>query len=170
VWAMTERAYLTMRPLVHYRVGHGTQSVAKADKAFCMCDEFREIERFMEEYPDLGRKLEMITNRVKYGSYSFNLKRLSGNTREAFRKIMADEFRPIVRDDKLDAPDISWKDYGKLRMTLEPDSSWLKVKYRLFQPILRFFFTVRRKNGYCHYRLLRLIPLYKKQQVWKGVE
>lgn len=170
VWAMAERVYLTMRPLLHYRVGHGNQSVGRSDKAFCICDEFREIERFMADYPDLARKLEMIANRVKYGSYSFNLKRLSGDAREAFRRVMVDEFRPILRDGKLDAPDISWKDWGRLRMILEPDSLRLKVKYRFFLPILRFIFSVRRKNGYCRYMLLRVIPLYTKRQIWRGIE
>ncbi len=170
VWAMAKRVYLTMKPLLHYRIGHEGQSVGRTDKAFYICDEFREIERFMAGYPELSHKLEMITNRVKYGSYSFNLNRLSGNTREEFRKVMAAEFSPIVRDGKLNAPDISWKDYGRLRMILEPDSFWLKIKYRFFQPILRFFFTIRRKNGYLHYKLLRLIPLYKKPQTWKGTE
>jgi glycosyltransferase involved in cell wall biosynthesis len=88
VWAMAQRVYLTMQPLLHYRV-HGAQSVKSRDKIFCVCDEFDEIDRFLRDYPQLDAALEKIKNRVKYEAYLWNYKRLDGASREVFRERLA---------------------------------------------------------------------------------
>ena len=131
IWAMANTAYLTRRPLIHYRTGHESQSLKSTEKVFAVCDEFKEIERFMADYPDLFVRLIKIFNRVKWGACCWNYRRLEGNNREAFHQRMADEFTPIIKNKQIELFDFNWRDVIKMRLFLDPASVWLKTKYRL---------------------------------------
>ena len=96
VWAMAERVSLIQEPLIRYRVGHSGQSVKSQDKVFCMCDEFKEVARYMASHPVRFKELEKIFYQVKYKVYIWNLKRLEGENKEAFRKQMQMEFAPVA--------------------------------------------------------------------------
>jgi len=102
IWAFSDSVYLTLKPLVHYRIGHFSQSNKSKDKVFCVCDEFAEIERFMASYSKLFKKLEKAFIRMKSNSYSWNLNRLDDENREVFRKRMRKEFTPVFKRNALD--------------------------------------------------------------------
>jgi glycosyltransferase involved in cell wall biosynthesis len=165
VWAMADRVWLTQKPLLHYRVGHSCRSTASRDKAFCVCDEFREIERYMKDKPAKFQEVEKIFNAVKYGVWKWNLGRLEGGNREAFYKTFEEEFAPVFKDKKIDLANITSKDRLKLKMWANPKSAWLKIAWLLLN-ISRAFIKDRKGNGCTEYRILfDLIPIYRKSQV-----
>ena len=118
VWAMAERAYITMTPLVHYRVGHSGQSVKSNGKVFCVCDEYSEIERFMASYPVLFESLEKIVNRNKWNNYKWNLDRLEGENKETFHKQMRRELKPALERNAIYLDDMSEKSKLQLWETI----------------------------------------------------
>lgn len=162
VWAMAEKVYLTMKPLLHYRVGHVAQSVKSQDKVFCVCDEFREIERYMGSYPERFKKLEKIFNRLKFNTYYWNLGRLDGENKEVFRKRMQEELTPALKSKVLDLSDLPSKNRLKLLKVVYPRSIWLKFQYA-FGNVTRWLIKNRQRNGYIETRVLfGLIPVWKK--------
>ena len=76
VFVAAKHIFLTDKPLVHYRLGHLSQSVKSTGKVFCVCDEFAEIERYMNEYfPELIEPLDYIYKKFKYKIYTWKLYR-----------------------------------------------------------------------------------------------
>ncbi|MDD3668893.1 MAG: glycosyltransferase [Alphaproteobacteria bacterium] len=157
VWAMAKSAYLTMKPLLHYRVGHASQSVKSKDKVFCICDEFKEIERYMADKKKKFHALEKIFNRVKYGCYKWNYNRLDGENREAFRKAMASELSEAVKNDKIELIDFSYRDRVKLQKFFQPDSIRLKTEY-IFAEIGRWFVKTKNRHGMKRWYILGFFP------------
>ena len=170
VWAMAKRAYLTMQPLVYYRVGHTGQSVKSRDKVFCVCDEFREVERYMASHPASFRKLEKIFNRVKYNSYLWNFNRLDGENRESFRKQIQTEFIPILNHNAMDMTGMTRKGRLNFLKIIYPKSIWVKIRYALVA-LPRLLLKDRQRNGVIETRILfGLIVIRKKPVMYQGVE
>lgn len=84
VWTSVERAYLVKEAYLHYRVDNENSSVKSAAKVFCICDEYNEIERYLEQYPEKKRNFEKMKNALKYESYRWNLQRLTFGFKYAF--------------------------------------------------------------------------------------
>ncbi len=169
VWAMANSVYLTRKPLLHYRVGHTGQSVKSKDKVFCVCDEFKEIERYMADKEGLFHALEKIFNRVKYVSYIWNYNRLDGKNREEFRKVMAAEFLPILKERKMDMSGLTQRKLLKLHLILEPSSKLVLIKYNLIK-LASCFIKVKYKYGVQTCYLLGFIPIFKHRFIWKGIK
>ncbi len=58
VWASAERALLLRDAYLHYRTDNANSSVKAAAKIYCICDEFKSIEEFLEKRPELKEELE----------------------------------------------------------------------------------------------------------------
>lgn len=57
VWAAARRVWLTTNAYLHYRIDNENSSVNSLGKMFCVCDEYAEIERYLNEkgaFEDLG--------------------------------------------------------------------------------------------------------------------
>ena len=52
VWASAERALLVRDAYLHYRTDNANSSVKAAAKIYCICDEFKSIEEFLEKIKD----------------------------------------------------------------------------------------------------------------------
>jgi glycosyltransferase involved in cell wall biosynthesis len=166
VWAMADRVWLTQKPLLHYRVGHSGQSVKSRYKAFCVCDEFGEIERYMKDKPAMFQEVEKIFNGVRYEVWKWNLGRLDGGSREAFHKMFREDFAPVFRDKKIDLTNMTSKDRLRLKMWANPTSLWLQIAWLLLN-ISRLFVKDRKRNGYTEYRMLfGLLTVYRKPLVY----
>jgi glycosyltransferase involved in cell wall biosynthesis len=92
VWACANRAYLIDKPLIHYRLDNENQSVKSKSKVYCICDEYHEIESFLNNNFDKKAQLTSLKNRLKYGSYIWNLQRIAPENSTNFRNLMACEF------------------------------------------------------------------------------
>jgi glycosyltransferase involved in cell wall biosynthesis len=96
VWACAERVVLLEEPFVHYRQDNETSSVNSPGKLFCVCDEFAEMERFLDSHPEKDF-LRPVKARLKYDSYIWNYWRLNEELRAKFLVRMA---RELAEEDR----------------------------------------------------------------------
>ena len=75
VWATAHRFVSTEKAFLHYRVDNESSSSNSPEKAFCICDEFVEIERFLKS-TDRFDELKGVFYTRKFGAYLWNLDRL----------------------------------------------------------------------------------------------
>jgi glycosyltransferase involved in cell wall biosynthesis len=170
IWSMADSVYFTKKPLLHYRSGHETQSTKSKEKVFAVCDELREIERFMADYPELFTRLTRIYNYMKWNTFYYNLKRLEGKNHEIFSKTLANEFTAdFFKNKQFESCNYSWRQIAKKQKFLNPNSVWFKLKYRLLV-IASCFIKVKIKNGIKKWVILGYFPVWKNKVIWKSVE
>lgn len=89
VWAFAERCYLYDDAFVYYRTDNVDSSVHSSKKVFCVCDEFAEIERFL----DTAKKKQLlaILQAKKFIVYNWNYNRLISVYQYAFLLKMHEE-------------------------------------------------------------------------------
>ena len=69
---------------MHYRQDNESSSINSPGKVYCICDEYDEMERFLQERPIERGVVEPIMIRIKYDSYNWNYSRLSEKLQEEF--------------------------------------------------------------------------------------
>ena len=76
VWACAKRVRLVQDCFLHYRQDNESSSINSPGKVFCICDEYDEMRRFLDERPILKGHLAGVMTRIKYDSYVWNYERL----------------------------------------------------------------------------------------------
>ena len=115
IWACAEKVVFINEPLLHYRQDNLGSSVNNNDKKpFCVCDEFTEIERFLNEDPALKERFERIMNTAKFGVYMWNYKRLGPVYKYSFLEKMKEELLEADKASKLDRDCLSERQYAIL--------------------------------------------------------
>ena len=102
VWACAHRVILTERAYLHYRQDNEASSVNSPGKAYCVCDEYDEMDRFLRGRPDLPAKLRPVMLKMKYDSYMWNYERLSSELQGGFLARTAQEFKGHLDRGELD--------------------------------------------------------------------
>lgn len=104
VWACAGKVALVKRPVLHYRQDNEASSVNSPGKAFCVCDEYREMWRFLDEMPEGEKKerLKRILVRLRFDTYMWNYERLSEPLQLEFLKTMEEDFRKEDEEGILD--------------------------------------------------------------------
>lgn len=117
VWACADRIQLTSEAYLHYRQDNENSSVNSKGKVFCVCDEYEEMERFLNSKPLYKGKLECVKNRIKYDSYMWNYERLAQRYKYIFIERAAEEFKEDLKEGNLDETYFEcykWKDLMNL--------------------------------------------------------
>lgn len=96
VWSLAKRVMLTNEAFLYYRQDNTQSSVNSPGKAFCICDEYAELDRFLKERPALDKRLRPVEERLKHESYMWNYRRLSPELRPKFLERFADEMRADI--------------------------------------------------------------------------
>ena len=102
---------------LHYRTDNANSSVKAAAKIYCICDEFKSIEEFLEKRPELKEKLEKPAVSLKYISYRWNLFRLTMEFKYAFLERMHKELSEAKNKglfDKKYFTEKEWTDINRL--------------------------------------------------------
>lgn len=107
-YACSQRFSMTDLPLLHYRTDNENSSVNNPGKAFCVCDEWNEIYRFVRSNKSRFSHLIPLMPILQYGTYRWNYERLSGELKTAFLRVWIKELLShLVRGElplhKLDA-------------------------------------------------------------------
>ncbi len=127
VWACARRVVLVDRAILHYRQDNESSSVNSPAKAFCVCDEYNEIMRFVNDQPDTA-KLAPIVAKMRFDTYMWNYERLTPEMREQFVYRMAEDFRKEdatgIIDYKLLEP---WKVVDRKAIVADP-AAYFRVK------------------------------------------
>ncbi len=94
--SLARRAFFTRERFLHYRRDNENSSVHSSGKAFCVCDEYAEIERFLLARPELSA-LAPVARKMKYQSYFWNYRRLAPPVKRAFGLVAAAQFAEDFR-------------------------------------------------------------------------
>lgn len=101
--AAAERAVFIDDVILEYRQDNESSSVNSAAKAYCVCDEYAEIDRWIaEKDSSLDPSIKGIEQRVKYDNYLWNYDRLPAESKLAFLERFADEFEQAQAEGVLD--------------------------------------------------------------------
>ena len=102
VWASAERAVLVKNAYLHYRTDNANSSVKSASKIYCVCDEYKSIDAFLENNQEVKTKVDKLVVSLKYESYRWNLFRLAIEYRYAFLLTMRKELSEAREKNLLD--------------------------------------------------------------------
>ena len=112
---MTDAAY------VHYRVDNEASSSNNPGKVFCICDEYYEIELFLEKHPNLSDNLQFLEQKLKFDDYGWNYNRIADKYRYSFLERIRHE---VVQAEK---NNLLVKKYWRL-------DAWKKLQLLLHNP------------------------------------
>ena len=114
VMALAEKVQLLREAYVHYRQDSENSSINSKGKVYCVCDEYAEMHRFLNEYPVLKGKLEFILQRIKYDSYMWNYERLGQRYKYIFLERAAAEFKDGLEDGSINKEYFEWYKWNDL--------------------------------------------------------
>ena len=130
--ASAQRVAYVHDAVLRYRQDNEGSSVHASDKVFCVCDEYAEIERWIEE--DFGRRcgqgeaarLRRIAQIAKYDSYLWSYVRLAPEYREMFLTRMAREFSRAIGQGWFSLGDLKpWK-RANLEAIMRDPAHWAR--------------------------------------------
>ena len=132
VWASAERAAFLENPIVHYRQDNEASSVNSKGKVFCVCEEYTEINRWLDARHDERheRELRFMAQVSQYNAYLWNLDRLAPEFKMEFLERMGREFKGYEEAGMLD-----WSEWNgwralNLRTIMDDQEKYLRVRAR----------------------------------------
>lgn len=96
VWLHARKVYLLKDAFLYYRCDNPDASVKSIEKAFCICEEFNEIERYLCQNKLYKEKVLQYFYRRKYRAYEWNYFRLKGALQELFLDKLKYEFKQDI--------------------------------------------------------------------------
>lgn len=117
VMALAGRVQTLREAFVHYRQDNEGSSINSQSKVFCVCEEYAEIQRFLETNPFNRGMLECVANRIKYDAYMWNFDRLSPRFRYLFVERISGEFMDAFENGTMDREffeEYKWEDVKKI--------------------------------------------------------
>lgn len=100
VWACAKRVQLIPNAFLHYRQDNEQSSVNSPAKVMCVCDEYQEIRRFIEETFSEERQalLLALMESLKLDSYAWNYDRLAAPLNREFAKAAGEELKADLQN------------------------------------------------------------------------
>lgn len=102
VWASADRVVYLHEAYLHYRQDNETSSVNSPTKAYCVCDEYAEMDRYLDERPEKKERLKAVEMKMKYDSYMWNYERLSPCFKMAFLERVSEDFGRHISEGVVD--------------------------------------------------------------------
>ena len=93
VFALAEKVILTDKAYLYYRQDNMNSSVKSKTKVYCVCDEYEEIDRFLEQYPDLKFEFKVQEEITRYNGYVSSVLRIDDSVKPEFVKVFSDHFK-----------------------------------------------------------------------------
>ena len=121
LWSCARRAELLEDLVLHYRQDNESSSINNKSKAYFVCREFEELERYVvEDAHDLT--LMPLVQRRKYDAYFWNLERIDESLRLDFARRASKEFGRASHEGWLDGAPLSRTQRRALRVLIDnPD-------------------------------------------------
>lgn len=129
VLASAGQIALIDKPLIYYRQDNAAASVKNPQKVFCVCDEYDELTKFLEQNPD---KKELFNTQKlinQYNAYMWNLTRIDTELRKSFADRFSGDFKVFY--DKNEITDDFFKSVSKENFMLlvnTPEKFYEKFK------------------------------------------
>lgn len=96
VWTCAQKVYCLYSAYLHYRQDNANSSVNTSGKVYCICDEYDEMERFINEDPKRAY-LYPLMNRIRFDSYMWNMDRIAPEFVPEFAKRMSEDFSAAAK-------------------------------------------------------------------------
>lgn len=93
IFALAERVILTDKAYLYYRQDNMNSSVKSKTKVYCVCDEYEEIDRFLEQYTDLKFEFKVQEEINRYNGYVSSVLRIDDSVKPEFVKVFSDHFK-----------------------------------------------------------------------------
>ena len=135
-----QKIKLINKPLLYYRQDNPSSSVNNPQKIYCVCDEYEEITKFLNNNPDLKKLYNTQKLVNQYRAYLWNIRRLDKSLQKEFLKKFSETFKNFENEIKENFFDsINKSDYNML--IKNPDEylykvvrrdlfGWLKSRFR----------------------------------------
>lgn len=122
IWSCARRAALLHSPVLHYRQDNEGSSINNRSKAYFVCDEYAEVERFVSE--GLGdMSLMPLAQKRKYDAYVWNLGRIDSALRGEFAHRASAEFQEALMQGWVDLALFSRQERRSLEVLMRsPDT------------------------------------------------
>ena len=131
IWASAEKVWLTNEAFLHYRQDNENSSINSKAKVFCVNDEFAEIEKFCKTNELIH--LLPLAQRLKYGSYIWNYKRLVYPLNFNFIMRMSKEFKK-AKQENLIRKELFLDSYKHIKRIIKhPVLTYIKDQIRKFK-------------------------------------
>ena len=98
---MADKIVFSEKAYYHYRQDNLNSSMNNAEKAYCICNEYKEIGEFLNSNPVLKSEFNSYKLIMQYRAYMWNLSRIDGNLRENFVKHFSCEFKEYFEQGEL---------------------------------------------------------------------
>ncbi len=152
IFALAQRVILTDKAYLHYRQDNINSSVKSKTKVYCVCDEYDEIDRFLDEYPQLKFEYKIQEEINRYNGYVSSVLRIDDSVKPEFIKVFSEHFKEEYNSGLL-GDEFFKKIKKKEFMTLinSPDK-YLKVlknieRRRKFNQIRKNILSIHFRNG-----------------------
>jgi len=127
VLACSKRVLLIKDGFLNYRVDNANSSVQSPEKIFCVCDEFDEIDRFLNSNPDKKDKLNSIKMLMKFGVYKWNYNRLATAFQYAFLMRMSQELKADYENEIFHRNYWSDEEFEELQLVINNYNKYYKI-------------------------------------------
>ncbi len=159
VFTLAERVILTDKAYLYYRQDNINSSVKSKNKVYCVCDEYSEIDKFLDKYPDLKSEFKVQEEINRYTGYLSSVLRIDDNVKPEFIKIFSEHFKAEYDAGLLGNEffsKISKKDFMTLINKPEKYIETLKIieLKRKFNRLRKNFVSVHFRNGKLNMTLL----------------
>lgn len=129
VWACAERVKLYPEAFLHYRQDNENSSVNSKGKLYCVCDEYEEMQRFLDMHPEKKGRLEGVKSRIKFDSYMWNYVRVSPKYKFIFLDRMSEEFKEDLAKGVVEKDYFEWYKWETLHEIMNnPADYYLKAR------------------------------------------
>lgn len=133
VWASAKRALLIKNAYLHYRIDNSDSSVKSSSKVFCVCDEYRSIEEFLNKNVERKTQFEKLKNSLKYETYRWNLERIAPEFKYAFIRQMSIEFKQAAQEENLSKNYFSPEAWKNVNQIIRDPDLYFKQRYKSAQ-------------------------------------
>ena len=158
VWLHARRAMFIEDVILDYRQDNEQSSVNSAAKAHCVCDEYDEIERWLEAH-DAPDALTGIMLRAKYNNYLWNYDRLIDDLRAEFLERFSVEFGKDMEAGRVDLSRFEPWAEADLKALVSSPETFRKCRDDVRSP--------GKLNTFKHYYRLGGLPLIVKVLKYK---
>lgn len=132
VWSLAQSVYLIKDAFLYYRSDNIGSSVFTANKVFCICDEYAEIDRFLKEAKIENNKFVLIAFALKFIAYKGTYNFLLSAYQYAFLLKMAEEFRKDELADVISSEYLTHNEKEEVKNIIHNTDKYFKETARDF--------------------------------------
>lgn len=96
-----KRIFFTTKSYLYYRIDNDNSSVKHKQKIYCICDEYREITRYLNKYPEIKSIANFVKLSTQFNAYKWNAMRMDEEFRNDFINEFQKEFKEYSNNNEI---------------------------------------------------------------------